>query len=71
MKIEFPYPFQFSSRPAEFINIANGTSWDPITYAALTNQQLDKSDSYRLVTYKQPDKDMEITMSLLVVGRWK
>lgn len=71
MKIEFPYPFPFTTHPAEFLGITNGTNWDQITYTSMTNQQVDKSDSYRLVAYKLPDTNLDITLSLLAVGRWK
>lgn len=71
MSIEFPYPFPFASLPAEFIHVTNGTGWDPITYAAKSSQRVDMSSSIRLVATQMPKEALEVTISLLAVGRWK
>lgn len=71
MDLEFPYPFPFASLPAEYIHITNGTGWDPITYTAKASQRVDMSGSIRLVATQMPKETLEVTISLLAVGRWK
>lgn len=70
-KIEFAYPFSFVERPSEFMTIANCSSWDVIDYVSVINPKADKTNSYRMTAYKQPSMDLELTLSMLVVGRWK
>lgn len=71
VKIQLPYPFTFASHPVETTNMTNGTVWFPLFWISTTNKQLDKTDSYRICTYKIPDQDIEVTFSFRVVGKWK
>lgn len=70
-RIELEYPFVFAEHPIENADMSNGTVWFPIEKIRTTAMQTDKTDSYRLCTYKQPDQDMQITLSIRAVGRWK
>lgn len=69
--IELPYPFTFTEHPVETAIMANGTEWLPLTLISTTHLQKDKTDSYRLCTYKQPDKDINVKIAFNVVGKWK
>lgn len=67
--IRFDYPFTFDSRPTETACLTNGTVWFPLSLIATTNKQLNRTDSYRICTYKQPDQDIEVTLSFHVIGK--
>lgn len=71
LKIQLPYPFAFVSRPVETPSMTNSTVWFPLSWISTTSKQLDKTDSYRLCTYKIPEQDIEVTFSFRVDGRWK
>lgn len=71
IKIQLPYPFSFASRPVETACMTNGTVWFPLTLVSTTGKQLDKTDSYRICTYKIPEQDIEVTINFHIVGRWK
>ena len=70
-RIELDYPFSFTEHPVENANMSNGTVWFPIEMIRTTSLQKNKTDSYRLCTYKQPEQDMQITISIRAIGRWK
>ena len=71
--IELPYPteFAFIEHPVETAILSNGTAWLPLTLISTTHLQADKTDSYRLCTYKIPDKNINVKIALSVVGKWK
>jgi hypothetical protein len=69
--IQFAYPFAFASRPVETACLTNGTVWFPLSLISTTGKHLDRTDSYRLCTYKTPEQNIEVTISLHVVGKWK
>ena len=71
MTLQFAYPFGFAEHPAEYTTIANASTWDAISCIARTNGAADKTDSYRLVTGKLPTVDLNVTVAMLAVGRWK
>lgn len=71
IKIQLPYPFAFAARPVETACMTNGTVWFPLSLISTTGKQTDKTDSYRICTYKQPDQDIEVTIAFHVVGKWK
>lgn len=73
ISIELPYPteFAFIEHPVETAALSNGTAWLPLTLISTTHLQTDKTDSYRLCTYKIPDKDINVKIALSVAGRWK
>lgn len=71
IKIQLPYPLTFASRPVETAGLTNGTVWFPLTLVSTTGKQTDKTDSYRICTYKIPEQDIEVTISFHVIGKWK
>lgn len=71
IKIQLPYPFTFASRPVETACMTNGTVWFPLSLISTTGKQTDKTDSYRICTYKTPNQDIEVTIAFHVVGKWK
>lgn len=71
LRIEFNYPFTFAAHPTETACLSNGTEWFPLYLVSTTHGQADKTDSYRICTYKQPDQDIDVTISFYVVGKWK
>lgn len=68
IKIQLPYPFTFAAHPVETACMTNGTVWFPLSLISTTSQQADKTDSYRICTYKQPEQDIDVTISFYVVG---
>ena len=68
--LQYEYPFEFSVHPTETVTIANGTDWTPLSVIAKTGLQTDKTDAYRVLTYKIPDKDLDVKLTLRVTG-WK
>ena len=71
--IEIPYPteFAFVEHPVETAILSNGTAWLPLTLISTTHLQTDKTDSYRLCTYKIPDKNINVKIAFSVVGKWQ
>ena len=69
--IELPYPFEFVEHPVETAVLSNGTAWLPLTLISTTHLQTDKTDSYRLCTYKIPDKNINAKIAFSVVGKWQ
>lgn len=71
ISIELAYPFAFTEHPVETAIMSNGTAWLPLTLISTTHLQKDKTDSYRLCTYKIPEKDINVKIAFSVVGKWK
>ena len=69
--IQFSYPFPFVEHPSEVACMTNGTVWFPLQLISTSSGSREKTDSYRLCTYKVPDKDIKVTLSFNVAGRWK
>lgn len=69
--IQFSYPFPFVSRPTEIACMTNGTVWFPLSLISTSAGKLDRTDAYRICTYKVPEQNIEVTISFRVIGKWK
>ena len=69
--IELPYPFEFVDHPVETACLSNSTVWFPLSLISTTHYQKDKTDSYRICTYKKPDQEITVSIAFHVVGKWK
>ena len=73
--IQLDYPFAFVARPVETAfmttTLQESGKYFPLTLISATSKQTDKTDAYRLCTYKKLEEDIEATISFNVIGRWK